>query len=115
MCSIMELTRKTISDQQIWDCSVRTRSRRPDCSSVEETGEGVLCFHRLAMGLHPDGMQPFPLGSKRCVYNGERYGFRKLKRELEAGGYTFERDFECGLRYEQPSARVLSNYGSSGK
>ena len=98
MCSIMGLTRKTISDQKLWECFVRTRSRGPDCSRLENIGTGVLCFHRLAiMGLHPEGMQPFHLGENSCVCNGELYGFRPLKKEMEQKGYTFESDSDCEL------------------
>ena len=64
---------------------------------IEAAGEGLLCFHRLAiMGLTEEGMQPFHLGGSMCVCNGELYGFRALKRQLE-GAYRFESDSDCEL------------------
>lgn len=41
------------------------------------------------MGLSPEGMQPFVRNNNLVVCNGEIYGFRKLKEELEKDGYTF--------------------------
>ena len=46
------------------------------------------------MGLTDDGMQPFVLNANAVVCNGEIYGFRKLKKELE-GEYTFKSDSDC--------------------
>jgi asparagine synthase (glutamine-hydrolysing) len=50
------------------------------------------------MGPEPAGMQPFtaPDGSA-VVCNGELYGFRKLKRELEGKGYAFASGSDCEL------------------
>ena len=47
---------------------------------------------------NPTGMQPFtaPDGSA-VVCNGELYGFRKLKRELEGKGYAFASGSDCEL------------------
>ena len=59
---------------------------------------GILAFHRLAiMGLHDEGMQPFKHGKNYVVCNGEIYGFRPLKEELIAEGYTFESDSDCEI------------------
>lgn len=82
-----------------------TVSRGPDMSRVTDTGTGLLGFHRLSiMGLDERGMQPFEKGGSFAVCNGEIYGFRKLKRELEAKGYEFKSDSDCELilpMYEQ--------------
>ena len=52
---------------------------------MAETEFGLLGFGRLAiMGLTPEGMQPFFRGNDCVVCNGELYGFRPVKKELEA-------------------------------
>jgi asparagine synthase (glutamine-hydrolysing) len=50
------------------------------------------------MGPEPAGMQPFssPDGSA-VVCNGELYGFRRLKKTLEAKGYVFRSGSDCEL------------------
>ena len=65
---------------------------------VQDIGNGFLGFHRLAiMGLNESGMQPFHLNENWVVCNGELYGFRKLKAELMAKGYTFQSESDCEL------------------
>ena len=55
-------------------------------------------FHRLAiMGLNAEGMQPFWMGKNRLVCNGEIYGFRPLKKELEQRGYAFHSESDCEI------------------
>lgn len=74
-----------------------TISRGPDDSRIIDTGKGLLGFHRLAiMGLTPEGMQPFELSGSYVVCNGEIYGFKKLKAQLE-GKYTFKSDSDCEI------------------
>ena len=74
----------------------RTISRGPDDSRIVDTGDGLMGFHRLAiMGLHPEGMQPFCLDGSYVVCNGEIYGFRAIREELEKKGYKFESDSDC--------------------
>jgi asparagine synthase (glutamine-hydrolysing) len=47
---------------------------------------GSLGFARLAiMGCDEKGMQPFHYKDNVVVCNGELYGFRKVKEELEEG------------------------------
>ena len=76
----------------------QTISRGPDDSRVVDTGRGLLGFHRLAiMGLTPSGMQPFELDGSWAVCNGELYGFRAQRAELEAKGYTFQSDSDCEI------------------
>mgnify|MGYP000081458614 CR=1 FL=1 len=63
----------------------KTKSRGPDMSEVLQFGSGVCAFHRLAiMDLDETGMQPFCLDGSYSICNGELYGFRKMKRDLEA-------------------------------
>ena len=56
------------------------------------------------MGLNPNGMQPFSLNNNMVVCNGEIYGFRPLKDELIAKGYSFVSESDCEILlplYEQ--------------
>ncbi len=80
------------------ECFARTVSRGPDDTRVVRTDAGLLGFHRLAiMGLTDEGMQPFCLDGSYVVCNGEIYGFRALKADLEAKGYKFESDSDCEI------------------
>ena len=73
--------------------------RGPDQSRVLKVeGKGFIGFQRLAiMGLTEAGMQPFRRNGNAVVCNGELYGFRKQKAELEAKGYTFQSESDCEL------------------
>ena len=98
MCAIIGFDSPTLTEQEIRPYFDRTVSRGPDMSRMEKAGRGMLGFHRLAiMGLHEEGMQPFHLGGDMAVCNGELYGFRPLKKELEAKGYTFASEADCEL------------------
>lgn len=99
MCAIMGYTGTDIPMEKLLEGFGRTKSRGPDDSRVLTVPRGTLMFHRLAiMGPEPTGMQPFtaPDGSA-VVCNGELYGFRKLKRQLEAKGYVFQSGSDCEL------------------
>jgi len=73
-----------------------TVSRGPDDFRITDLKECVLGFQRLSiMGLTEEGMQPFSLNNNYCVCNGEIYGFRKIKQELEEKGYSFASDSDC--------------------
>ena len=75
-----------------------TISRGPDMSRIVDVKNGVLAFHRLAiMGLDESGMQPFELNGNYVVCNGEIYGFRKLKKELENDGYVFHSESDSEI------------------
>ena len=98
MCSIMGFTKLTQSPEEIRPYFDRAKSWGPDMSRMEKAGDGLLCFHRLAiMGLHPEGMQPFHLDGDMCVCNGELYLFRPLKKELEDDGYVFQSGSDCEI------------------
>lgn len=98
MCSIMGFYGKTISQDKFSEGFEKTVSRGPDMSRVIGVDGGILGFHRLSiMGLDESGMQPFTLDGDYAVCNGELYGFRKLKKELEERGYTFESESDCEL------------------
>ena len=98
MCSIMGFSKKTYTKEEISPYFDRTVSRGPDMSRIIETPSGYLCFHRLAiMGLTEAGMQPFALDGDYVVCNGEIYGFRPLKRQLEEKGYQFQSGSDCEI------------------
>ena len=98
MCSIMGVKGKSISLERFKECFGRTVSRGPDMTKIEEVKGGILGFHRLAiMGLHPEGMQPFSLGKKKVICNGEIYGFRPIKEALSEKGYSFTSDSDSEL------------------
>ena len=95
MCSIMGIETKKVDFSQLTACFDRTLQRGPDMTRIQETPTGYLCFHRLAiMGLSPAGMQPFSLDGDMLVCNGEIYGFREMRAELEAA-YTFQSQSDC--------------------
>jgi len=74
-----------------------TISRGPDQSRIVPLGEGIMGFHRLSiMGLTEEGMQPFSLGSKTIVCNGEIYGFERFRDELSSD-YSFKSDSDCEI------------------
>ena len=98
MCSIIGYC-GVCADKDAFDAGFsKTKSRGPDDSRVIRTGEGMLGFHRLSiMGLHPEGMQPFTLGSSSVVCNGEIYGFHAMRKQLQEKGYVFESDSDCEI------------------
>ena len=88
---------EAIPEDELLPHFMRTVSRGPDMYRIEPAGRGLLCFHRLAiMGLSEEGMQPFHLDGSMCVCNGELYGFRALKKQLE-DSYEFRSDSDCEL------------------
>ncbi len=98
MCSIMGFAGDVITEEEFIEGFEATKSRGPDMSRVIDTKDGIMAFHRLAiMGLDETGMQPFMFDGMYLVCNGELYGFRKLKRELEMKGYTFVSESDCEL------------------
>lgn len=97
MCSIVGFSSGTVSADLIQTCFERSFYRGPDQSRFESVGNNnaYLGFNRLAiMGLHEAGMQPFHLGERSLVCNGEVYGFRPIKKALEAK-YVFSSDSDC--------------------
>ena len=98
MCAIFGFTSPSLKKEQILPYFEKTKSRGPDDTRLEPAGSGMLGFHRLAiMGLHPEGMQPFHRGGDMAVCNGELYGFRPVKKALEAKGYVFASDSDCEI------------------
>ena len=98
MCSIMVYCSEHADMGLFQEGFSRTVSRGPDDTRIIDTGKGLLGFHRLAiMGLTEEGMQPFSLGGSWLVCNGEIYGFRPVKEELERKGYRFQGDSDCEI------------------
>lgn len=97
MCSIMGYCDARVRLSVFEKGFRETISRGPDESSIVNTGNGLLGFHRLAiMGLTHDGMQPFQLDDSWIVCNGEIYGFEKIKSELSAK-YQFKSESDCEI------------------
>ncbi len=96
MCSIMGMKGSGLTPEQFQTGFDKTISRGPDMQRIEALSDDVtLGFERLAiMGLNEEGMQPFHLNGNAVVCNGEIYGFRTLKKELEEE-YTFQSDSDC--------------------
>lgn len=98
MCSIMGYCGKGMPLTVFRTGFDRTISRGPDCTRIVDTRNGFLGFHRLAvMGLQPEGMQPFFRDGNYLICNGEIYGFRKIKKELQKKGYTFQSESDCEI------------------
>lgn len=98
MCCVMGYAGHDMTREQFTAYLLRTASRGPDDHRVLETEFGYLGFGRLAiMGVTPEGMQPFERDGSLVVCNGELYGFRPVRAELEAEGYTFRSDSDCEI------------------
>ena len=98
MCSIIGYIGTAITAQEVRPYFDATKTRGPDMTRMIPLNPGFLGFHRLSiMGLDERGMQPFVRSSRAVVCNGEIYGFRKIKKELEAKGYRFAGDSDCEL------------------
>ena len=121
MCSIMGFCGSSGDYARIQEALSRTRSRGPDDSRTVNSGNGWLGFNRLSiMGITENGMQPFVYGNRNTytlpelketdegyevpeeseivlVCNGEIYGFRPLKEQLIAKGYSFISDSDCEI------------------
>lgn len=136
MCSIMGCCGNEMDLETFMTRFRRAISRGPDCSRVVETGNGFLGFHRLSiMGLTPAGMQPFELDGRyatcNVVFASEPKNLVGLVRTIAPFRGLFEKHCPgqdtmvkgfwmpnrswpgCGVN--DPSARVLPNYGKSGE
>ncbi len=96
MCTIMCASGSGIRLPEFTDAFEKTRYRGPDDTRIVPAGRGIMGFHRLSiMGLSPEGMQPFERKGCMAICNGELYGFRKIREELEEEGYHFASDSDC--------------------
>lgn len=84
MCTIIGYKSLKVNKESIHQALLATYTRGPDNERIQEVGCGYLGFQRLSiMGLSPLGMQPFVRDGNYVVCNGEIYGFREIKSELE--------------------------------
>ena len=112
MCSILGCCSAKADAEAIERALEKTHSRGPDAYRIVDTGKGYIAFNRLSiMGLTEEGMQPFINNGYQTIKssvktddtkiilacNGEIYGFRKLKEELKAKGYSFISDSDCEI------------------
>lgn len=97
MCSIAGVFKTKISKEEFMLNANKSIYRGPDMTRYLGLDDVHLCFHRLAiMGLNEEGMQPFTLDSRVIMCNGEIYGFRKQKSELEKK-YNFKSESDCEI------------------
>lgn len=98
MCSILGYSSTDVPQHTVADMLSKTISRGPDDTRLIKVNGGYLGFNRLSiMGLTEEGMQPFERNGRWCVCNGEIYGFRSMKKDLEAKGYHFRSDSDCEI------------------
>ena len=121
MCSILCYCSADVDIPALQEALSETSSRGPDDSRIVNTGEGWIGFNRLSiMGITGDGMQPFVFRNRTScrvseltdtpegyrippdteivlACNGEIYGFRPVKEELEKKGYRFISDSDCEI------------------
>lgn len=96
MCTILSYSGKDIGPETLMGYLRRNAMRGPDDARILPTPFGYLGFARLAiMGLSPEGMQPFEHNGSWAVCNGEIYGFRRLRAELEQRGHAFYSGSDC--------------------
>jgi asparagine synthase (glutamine-hydrolysing) len=116
MCGIAGYFGKVVPDRDaIEKCLTLMHRRGPNaCSSfVHNSGKDrhvALLHSRLSIiDLDDRANQPFQIGSKVLVYNGELYNYLELKKELGELGHQFitESDTEVLLR-------ILIQYGWEG-
>lgn len=98
MCTVMGYQSCKIDKRIIENALEKTITRGPDDERIISVGCGYLGFQRLSiMGLDESGMQPFSYKENYIVCNGEIYGFRTIKEELEKEGYIFQSDSDCEI------------------
>lgn len=98
MCTVFAMETDQPKLKQVEAALQKTYSRGPDDQRIVVLEKAVLGFQRLTiMGVDSSGMQPFFLGKNAAICNGEIYGFRSLKRELEAKGYRFQSNSDCEI------------------
>lgn len=97
MCTVFAYSGSAVGLPQIRTVLERTRRRGPDSERILTPDENVfLAFQRLSiMGIDERGMQPFEHNGMYSITNGEIYGFRTLRKELENDGYIFHSDSDC--------------------
>ena len=97
MCTVFAYRGRALTPSRLEDILERTRRRGPDDQRILMPEENLfLAFQRLSiMGIDKRGMQPFEYNGMYAVTNGEIYGWRDMRRKLEAEGYAFHSDSDC--------------------
>ena len=113
MCTVFAYSGSAIGLPEIRKILERTRRRGPDAERIiSPERELYLAFQRLSiMGIDERGMQPFEYKGMYSVTNGEIYGFREIRRQLETDGYVFHSDSDCETvlyLYEKYGERMFS-------
>jgi asparagine synthase (glutamine-hydrolysing) len=100
MCGFMVYKKGDIKREDFEQGLFKIKHRGPDMTNIVIDDKGMWGFHRLSiMDLSDSGMQPFnhvDHDGIRVVCNGELYGFRKLKEELE-NDYCFTSESDCEI------------------
>jgi len=94
-----------IPRERLEQCLTLMGRRGPESAAYEQwtgpAGRNTFLLHsRLRIiDLDPRANQPFTVGDKHTVFNGELYNYREVKRDLEARGRSFrtESDTEVML------------------
>ena len=95
MCGFMVYTANDIKVEDFEEGFIRISYRGPDFCIIESRERGLWGFHRLSvMGVGESGNQPFELHNNLVVCNGEIYGFKKIKEQLNPR-YVFNSDSDC--------------------
>lgn len=94
MCGIFGVAGAAFQDPRREHAARSLHHRGPDgFGSLEDHDQQLYLAHcRLSvLDLSPAGAQPMVSGDGSCsiVYNGEIYGFRELRRELQSLGHRF--------------------------
>lgn len=96
MCGIAGyIGRRTIPKEELEGTLKRMNRRGPDHQEWKhsQTADGRNCFllhSRLSIiDLDPRANQPFKIGRKQIVFNGELYNYREIRKEVAATGYEF--------------------------
>ena len=97
MCTVFAYEGRLLTIEDLEKLLEKTRRRGPDSQRIVRFGGcGLMAFQRLSiMGLDEKGMQPFEKDGITSCTNGEIYGFRKIRRELEEEGVSFCSGSDC--------------------
>jgi len=97
MCGIAGyFGKRSIDDQELERCLNRMRHRGPDHTAwkhfANRNGRNAYLLHsRLSIiDLDQRSNQPFHVGQKWLVYNGELYNYKELREGLEKKGMSFQ-------------------------
>ena len=115
MCGFMVYTKNDICEEDFLRGFSKIGYRGPDMTRTDFVN-GMWGFHRLSiMDLSEDGMQPFYFKDMKVVCNGEIFDKYYASYDDTIVDYWMPNKNWVGCDVNDPSARVLSNYGDSGK